>query len=93
MEKNKKSGKELIEECIKLYGAKSVRDLASMIGLPATSLNNMKENLSAVSRLLLITLIENKKLQKSQEVLDSFVEVLEERMKVKEDKEKNETKA
>ena len=92
MEENKKSGKELIEECVKLYGAKSVRDLAHIIGLPATSLNNMKESLSSVSRLLLETLIENRKLKKSQEVLDSFVELLEERMREKAKRGENEDK-
>ena len=76
-------GKKLLEECKSLYGAKSIRELANMLGLPPTTLNGMKDNLSSVAELLLITLIENKKLQKSQRVIDSFVDMINEKLEDK----------
>ena len=72
-------GRELLDECKALYGAKSDRELANMIGIPPTTLAGMSDRLTAVSKLLLETLIENKKLKRSQKVVDAFAALIEER--------------
>ena len=60
----------LVQECIELYGLKTVKDLAEKTGIPYTTLNPWNnKGPSQIGELLLNALIDNAKLRQSINVI------------------------
>lgn len=60
----------LVQECIELYGLKTVKDLAEKTGIPYTTLNPWNnKGPSQIGELLLKSLIDNARLRQSINVI------------------------